>query len=528
MSEFLSGDFLVSLWHWAGSFTHRPGMIQFFSRDFLLFFGVVFVLYWLTPWQRARVWILLTASFLFYASWDPRLAVLISATTAADYVIARGMDAWSGPRRRKLLLVASLVMNLGLLAYFKYANFFLTSLEDGLRAAGASVSLPVLQVILPIGISFYTFEAINYTVDVYRRRVPAERNFGHFMLFILFFPHLIAGPIVRARDFLPQVARPKRWDWARMQLGVSQFLVGLVKKLAVADRMAVFARPVFENPDAYGSSSVWMGTAAFALQIYADFSGYTDMALGSANLLGFKLAPNFNLPYFAVNFSDFWRRWHISLSSWLRDYLFIPLGGSRGGEWKTCRNLMITMTLGGLWHGLSWVYVLWGVLHGGFLVLHRLFRAYCEARPRLDWLLRTPPGTALRMAVTFLGVCVGWVLFAAAGVEAEATLARLKALAAGQAAPAASYDALHASGVLLHKLAVPHPGPRPAGPPQAKGLWYTVAAVALCQFLAVRGLWKKLWRRLPAPAIGLGYAVLLTLALVLAPDTGQGFIYFQF
>jgi alginate O-acetyltransferase complex protein AlgI len=498
----------------------------FFTAKFLLFFAVVFALYWLTPWQRVRVWLLLAASFVFYASWDWRLAVLICATTAADYVIARGMDAWADPRRRKLLLAASLVMNLGLLAYFKYANFFLHSLEEAVRAAGAAASLPVLRVLLPIGISFYTFEAINYTIDVYRRRIPAERHFAHFMLFILFFPHLIAGPIVRARDFLPQIARRKRWDWARMQLGVAQFLVGLLKKLAVADRMALYARPVFESPDQYGSSAVWLATVAFALQIYCDFSGYTDMALGTANLLGYKLAPNFNMPYLAANFSDFWRRWHISLSSWLRDYLFIPLGGSRGGTWKTCRNLLITMTLGGLWHGLSWMFVLWGVLHGAFLILHRFFRAFCEARPRLSWLLRTPPGTALRVAVTFLGVCVGWVLFGAAGVEAEATMARLNALAAGAPVPAESSSALHTAGVMLHKLAVPQPG---QGPPlHNHGLWYTVAAVVLCHYLTARGAWKKLWRRLPAPALGAGYAAMLTLALVLAPDTGQAFIYFQF
>jgi alginate O-acetyltransferase complex protein AlgI len=501
-------------------------MIQFFSREFLLFFAVVFILYWATPWHRLRVWLLLAASFVFYASWDWRLAILISATTAADYVIARGMEAWTLPRRRKLLLLGSLVMNLGLLCYFKYANFFLASLDRGLHAAGASVSMPVLRVILPIGISFYTFEAINYTVDVYRGRVKAERNFGHFMLFILFFPHLIAGPIVRARDFLPQIRRRKRWDWARMQLGVTQFLVGLLKKLAVADRMALYARPVFENPDAYGSAAVWTATFAFALQIYCDFSGYTDMALGSANLLGFKLAPNFNMPYLATNFSDFWRRWHISLSTWLRDYLFIPLGGSRGGEWKTCRNLMITMTLGGLWHGLSWVFVLWGVLHGAFLVLHRLFRSFCEARPRLDALLRTPPGTGLRMGVTFFGVCLGWALFAAAGVEAEATLARTKKLAAGEAVTSPGYSAVHATKVLVRKMVTPEVGL--GAPLDRRGLLYTALAVAFCHVLAVRGTWKKLWRRLPAPALGFGYAAMLTLALVLAPDTGQAFIYFQF
>jgi alginate O-acetyltransferase complex protein AlgI len=216
----------------------------------------------------------------------------------------------------------------------------------------------------------------------------------------------------------------------------------------------------------------------------------------------------------------------MSLSSWLRDYLFIPLGGSRGGAWKTCRNLMITMTLGGLWHGLSWVFVIWGVLHGAYLVLHRFFRPFCEARPRLDGLLQTVPGTALRMAVTFLGVCVGWVLFAAAGVEAEATTARLNKIAAHEAVGGESYSALHTSGEMLTKLVVPQRGKGPPLHPQ--GLWYTVAVVALCHWLAVRGTWDRLARRLPAPALGFGYAAILTLALVLAPDAGQAFIYFQF
>jgi alginate O-acetyltransferase complex protein AlgI len=498
----------------------------FCSREFAIFFAVVFVLYWLLPWPRARVWLLLAASFAFYASWSWLLALLICATTAADYVVARGMDAWPAPLHRKLLLGGSLVMNLGLLCYFKYANFFLHSVEEALQAAGASASMPVLRVILPVGISFYTFEAINYTVDVYRRRIQAERNFGHFMLFILFFPHLIAGPIVRARDFLPQMARRKRWDWARMQLGAQYFLMGLFKKLAIADRMALYADPVFQDPAPYNSSAVWLATLAFALRIYCDFSGYTDMAIGCAHMLGYKLAQNFNMPYLATNFSDFWRRWHISLSSWLRDYLFIPLGGSRGGAWKTCRNLMITMTLGGLWHGVSWVFVLWGMLHGTFLILHRFFRAFCEARPRLDRLLQSIPGTALRMAVTFLGVCLGWVLFFTASIEAETSMARLNKVAAGEAVTGEGYSALQETGVILHKLVVPTDG---QGPPlHNRGLWLTVLVVAACHVVAARGTWRWIAVRLPAPVMGFGYAAMLTLALVLAPDAGRAFIYFQF
>src|SRR5262245_30240249 len=297
--------------------------------------------------DRARVWLLLLASFYFYSTWNHWLALLICVTTFMDYVVARGLAATEAPRLRKLMLGLSLVVNLGVLVYFKYANFFLHSLEEALRAAGAESSMPVLRVLLPIGISFYTFEAINYTIDVYRRRVPAERNLANFMLFITFFPHLVAGPIVRARDFLPQTHRRKRWDWPRMQLGVQFFLMGLFKKLAIADRMAIFADEVFQNPDQFNTGACWLAVLAFALRIYCDFSGYTDMALGTAYMLGYKLAQNFNMPYLSANVSEFWRRWHISLSSWLRDYLFIPLGGSRGSKWQIYRNLMITMTLGG-------------------------------------------------------------------------------------------------------------------------------------------------------------------------------------
>src|SRR6266404_4931521 len=293
----------------------------FCSQQFFLFFTVIFIAYWSLRWHQLRVWLLTGASFYFYARWNQKLALLICISTAMDYLIALGMDRSTVSWRRKFLLGVSLLANLGLLCYFKYANFFLDSMDQALHALGAEASFPVLNVMLPIGISFYTFEAINYTMDVYRRRIPAERNLGNFMLFITFFPHLIAGPIVRARDFLPQIRRRKRFDWARMQLGVQFFLMGLFKKLAIADRMALFAGPVFEHPEQYNTGAIWLAVLAFALRIYCYFTGYTDMALGSAHMLGYKLAQNFNMPYLAVNVSDFWRRWHISLSSWLRDYL---------------------------------------------------------------------------------------------------------------------------------------------------------------------------------------------------------------
>jgi alginate O-acetyltransferase complex protein AlgI len=472
----------------------------FCSQQFFLFFTIIFVTYWALPWHRVRVWLLLAASFYFYASWNKWLAGIICISTAMDYLVARGMQASSSSTWRKLLLGMSLVANLGLLFYFKYANFFLDSLQATLRAVGAETSFRPLSVILPIGISFYTFEAINYTIDVYRRRVPAERNLANFMLFITFFPHLVAGPIVRAKDFLPQIRRRKHWDWARLELGAQYFLMGLFKKLAIADRMALFADPVFANPGEYHSGAVWIAMLAYALQIYCDFSGYTDMALGTAHMLGYKLAKNFNMPYLAVNVSEFWRRWHISLSSWLRDYLFIPLGGSRGTNAQTNRNLMITMTLGGLWHGASWTFVVWGILHGLLLIVHRGFQAICKRHWRLDAVMQSVPGTVLRVTLTFLAVCVGWVFFRSTTFSGAA--------------------------IFLYRLVVPHEGI--GAPLHNRSLWYTVAVVALCHALAQRGFWKKLAIRLPSPVLGFGYAVVLTLALVLAPDAGKAFIYFQF
>lgn len=441
----------------------------FCSQAFLLFFAIVFATYWALPWSRARIALLLVASFYFYASWNRWLAALIGLSATFDFAVGLGLECSRSARKRSLLLGLSLVANLGLLAYFKYANFFLGSLESMLRAFGSEASLPVLRVMLPIGISFYTFEAINYTVDVYRRRVPAERNLGHFLLFITFFPHLVAGPIVRARDFLPQLRQTKRWDWARIQLGAQYFLLGLFKKLAIADRMAAFADPVFAHPGDYSSHAVWVAALAYTLQIYCDFSGYTDMAIGCAHLLGYKLAANFNLPYLARNVSEFWRRWHISLSTWLRDYLFIPLGGSLGSRRRTYLNLLVTMTLGGLWHGASWTFVIWGTFHGLLLIGHRLFRDLCAARPSLSALLLGPLGTLARIGLTFVSVCIGWVIF--------------RATSFGLAV------------AMLQRMFRPHGGASPPAPEVS--FWITLLLVVVCHVVAVRGGGRGGWISYP-------------------------------
>jgi alginate O-acetyltransferase complex protein AlgI len=471
----------------------------FCTSQFLYFFLAVFAVYWLLPWPRARVWLLVAASFYFYATWSRPLALLVGVFTFLDYLAGRAIEASQG-RRRKLLFLLGLTLNVGLLGYFKYADFFLSSLQQALDAAGTPVSLPVLKLLAPIGLSFYTFEAINYLTDVYRGRLQAERNVANFFLFILFFPHLVAGPIVQARDFLPQVRRPKRWDWLRLGLGLLLFLLGFVKKVVIADRMALFADPVFRDPHLYGTGTLWLATLAYALQVYGDFSGYSDMALGAAHMLGYKLTPNFNLPYLAANIGEFWRRWHISLSTWLRNHIFIPLGGSRGGRWLTARNLLLTMALGGLWHGASWAYVVWGVLHGLMLIGHRVFVSLCEGRRGVTQVLQSRLGTVGRVGFTFLCFCLTLVVFRCSTLATGATmLGRMLRSCAGQDGP-------------LHSRAV----------------WVTVLAVALGHAFALSVGWRMWVLRLPAPVRGLGYATALSVALILAPGQGKAFIYFQF
>lgn len=472
----------------------------FCTLPFVLFFALVFALYWALPWPRARVYLLLAASIFFYAVWNKWLAVIVCVSTALDYLIARALDASPSIRLRKGLLAVSVTANLGLLCYFKYANFFLRSLEDGLHAAGLEASLPVLSVLLPLGISFYTFEAISYTVDVYRRRIRAERSLPHFMLFILFFPHLVAGPIVRARDFLPQVGRRKRWSWPRLALGARFVVLGVFKKLAVADLMAQFADPIFANPDAFAATALWMAAVAYALQVYCDFSGYSDIALGCAHLLGYRLTRNFDMPYLARNLAEFWRRWHISLSSWIRDYLFIPLGGSRCGRWRLYRNLILTMALAGLWHGAAWHYVVFGVVQGLMLCVHRGFRAFADGQPQLTAALAAAPGTALRVAFTFLCFCCSLVIFRS--------------------------ETLANAGTMLTRMLTAADGL--ATPLPALTLGLVVAVVGLGHYCGQPERLKRLLTGVSPAAQGMALAVLFTCAVILAPDASKAFVYFQF
>jgi alginate O-acetyltransferase complex protein AlgI len=474
----------------------------FTTHQYLIFFVAVFALYWAMPWPRLRVYLLLAASFYFYATWNQWLALLVTATATLDWLLARGIEAAPSRRIGRLFVALSISVNLGVLVYFKYTNFFLDSLFQALHAAGVTHPTPVLKVIVPFGISFYTFEAISYTVDVYQGRVKAERNLPNFLLFILFFPHLVAGPIVRARDFLRQAHRPHRWSWVRAQHGVQLIALGLFKKLAIADCMAIYSDRVWlpgQDINALSTQAAWMAVIAFTIRVYCDFSGYSDIALGCAHLLGYKLTVNFRMPYVSANIAEFWRRWHISLSNWLRDYIFIPLGGSRGSFWFTSRNLIITFGLAGLWHGATWCWLVWGLVHAFMLIVHRAFRQFAEARPTLQWALETRAGTVVRILVTLFFVTLSMVF---------------------------AQPSLTAAVSVLKKMFVVEAG---VGLPMDQNrLWWTVYVVVAAHLVVFLGIWKWLWRRTPGPVLGAACALLFVASQVLSPDTTNAFMYFQF
>lgn len=389
--------------------------MAFNSFAFAVFLPLVLILYWsLGRSRKAQNAMLLVASYVFYGWWDWRFLSLLIVSTVVDYIVAERIHAIQATdadsqRRRKRWLLLSLVGNLGILGFFKYFNFFAGSLQSALASVGIQADPFYLNVILPVGISFYTFQTLSYTVDVYRREMPPAKTLTDFALYVAFFPQLVAGPIERAITLVPQIELPRRFDKTQFVSGLNLIFWGLFKKVYVADNLAPVVNAAFDDPTASGLQ-VLIGVYAFAFQIYCDFSGYSDIARGCARTMGFELVENFRYPYVALNPSDFWRRWHISLSTWLRDYLYIPLGGNRQGGLLTYRNLALTMLLGGLWHGATWLFVLWGAYQGLLLVVHRL---YSEWRASRD----LPPATggllskAVRVVVMFQFVCVGWLIF---------------------------------------------------------------------------------------------------------------------
>ncbi|MEM9290878.1 MAG: MBOAT family O-acyltransferase [Acidobacteriota bacterium] len=377
---------------------------------FFLFAAVVWCVFWAMSWERGRKLWLLVASYFFYAAWDPRFLVLIWISTGVDYAVGRALAVTTNPRHRRLWLLLSLTSNLGLLGVFKYYDFFIESAVVFLDFLGLGSSLSTLSIILPVGISFYTFQTLSYTVDVYRCRLEAERSLLNLALFVGFFPQLVAGPIVRASEFLPQLKIPRRLEDSHFRWGAGLFAVGFIKKAVVSDNLAPIVDTFFAHPQEYPLSSAWLVSMLYGVQIYCDFSGYSDMAIGTAAFLGYRLPDNFYYPLLGSSPRAFWQRWHISLSTWLRDYLYIPLGGSRGSSARTYINLMITMVLAGLWHGAGWIYVLWGGIHGVALTLHRAWRLNLPGLRR-----RTPRWLSFLLFQVFLGWT--WFFFRAHSLE---------------------------------------------------------------------------------------------------------------
>jgi alginate O-acetyltransferase complex protein AlgI len=386
--------------------------VLFDTPVYFVFLILTVLVYWRLGWRKQN-WFLLAASYFFYGWWDWRFLLLMIGSTTIDFIIAKTIDDTSNPAKRRLLLILSLVVNFVILGFFKYFNFFLDSTAHLLNAIGLhNVPRGILGILLPPGISFYTFQEVAYIVDVYGRKIKASRNFVDYGLFISLFPHLIAGPIQRPSHLLPQVQKPRMFDSQAFQNGCMLILMGLFRKCVIADNCAHLANAAFSGRLGGDGWAVLIGVYAFAWQIYGDFSGYSDIARGSAQLLGFHFMINFRQPYLAVGLQDFWRRWHISLSTWLRDYLYIPLGGNRQGEARTYGNLLLTMLLGGLWHGANWTYVVWGAIQGVGLSLERLVFGHREQHSAPSGWLRWA-----RWVITFQLVCLAWIFFRAESIS---------------------------------------------------------------------------------------------------------------
>ncbi len=414
------------------------------TLEFAIFFLAVFGISWeLRRRPESRKVFLLGASYFFYGWWDWRFTALLAGSSLLNYVGGRLIGLAQTPRERKALLGIAVALNLAILGFFKYYGFFLDSLADLLVSTGLERDLPFLEIILPVGISFFTFQGISYVTDVYRRQIEAVDSPLDVFLYISFFPQLVAGPIVRAADFLPQLRAEPRLDRKLVTLGILLIVVGLFKKMVIANYLATeVVDEVFFDPSIYAGPDLALAVYAYAMQIYCDFSGYSDIAIGVAALLGYRFRWNFNQPYRAASLREFWRRWHISLSEWLRDYLYKPLGGSRGGAMAACRNLFLTMVLGGIWHGAAWTFVIWGLIHGTSLAVERLVVSFkiatapAMAVAGFGSPAMAPAGPrqaggmmsrALGVFMTFHIVCLAWIFFRAENLEVA--LAYLRGLA---------------------------------------------------------------------------------------------------
>jgi len=388
----------------------------FNSLQFVIFFSTIVAAYFLLV-QRYRWILLLVGSYFFYMCWNAEYVFLIFFSTLIDYFAALKMAAAPSKNRKKMYLGLSLVSNLSLLFVFKYFNFFRDLFGSLPFSQGGMMSIPQLDLLLPVGISFYTFQTLSYSIDVYRGDKEPEKHFGLFALYVSFFPQLVAGPIERSTSLMPQFHNKVDFDYARVRNGLGQMLWGFFKKIVIADRLAILVDAVYSQPQAYSPITLSLATVFFAFQIYCDFSGYSDIAIGSARVLGFRLRTNFKTPYMARSISDFWSRWHISLSSWFRDYLYIPLGGNRVVKWRWYYNLMVVFLVSGLWHGANMTFIVWGALHGSYLVFSILTEKTRNRAVELVGLKSRPfLHSCLQMSITFGLVLFAWIFFRAASI----------------------------------------------------------------------------------------------------------------
>lgn len=481
----------------------------FNSPEFLVFFPLAVGGYFLCPAGARWLW-LLAASYLFYMAWEPGYALLLATSTAVDYAAGRAMARHADRRARRPWLALSLLVNLGLLGFFKYHGFFADTLRPLADAAGLDLRLPGGGFLLPVGISFYTFQTLAYSIEVYRGNIPPERHLGRFALFVAFWPQLVAGPIERPQTLLPQFAQRHAFDYTRVVFGLQRMAWGFFKKLVIADRIALVVDPVYADPAAHTGPVLALATVLFAYQLYCDFSAYCDIAIGAAQVMGFRLMENFNRPFAARNIEEFWRRWHISLSTWFRDYLYLPLGGNRVAAPLHVRNLLVVFVISGLWHGANWTFVAWGALHAVYLIAGRATRPGRARAAQALGLPRVPRvHAALQVAATFGLFAFSMILFRAATLaDAAAVFAGLPRGWTQPVAPALA----HAGATPLALL----------------GIAAALILLEAVQRLQADAPLRPRIARLPMPLRWTLYAGLLLATLAFGVFRENAFIYFQF
>lgn len=479
----------------------------FNSIDFAIFLPIVFVLYWALRkhllFQNA---FLIISGFVFYGWWDWRYLGLLIFTSGTDYLVAMGLERSADERRRKALLVVSLVANLGLLGFFKYYDFFIHSFHSAFTVMGLPFNLRTLNLVLPVGISFYTFQSLSYTIDVYRRQLRATQHPITFFGFVSFFPQMLAGPIERARHMIPQFENTRTFDIAQARDGLRQMLWGLFKKIVVADNCAQIVNHFYAAPEQHSGATLLLATVFFAFQIYGDFSGYSDIAIGCARLFGFELMRNFAFPYFSRDIAEFWRRWHISLNTWFRDYLYIPLGGSKGSKTMVVRNTMIIFLVSGFWHGANWTFIAWGAVNALFflpLVLMARHKSTTGTVAEGRWL--PDPREVMQMLFTFAMACFAWIFFRAQNMDQAYTVI-------GSILSGSLFQVPEVSSMLTLSISL-----------------LGIGVTLLVEWIGRERQYGLQWDGIATKPVRFAlYYTLIAIIIVCAPLGGGEFIYFQF